>query len=423
MLKEKRILLLDIDGVLLQPGGYREAVKATINYFTRQAGLPDLAPEEGILAFFESRGITNEWDIVPICLATILETILGMCPEIILPEDWASAAANINCQQEKIGSVDYRKKIQEITQLFKTGKSPSTVIFEAGLNGCVGQPFPLFCKHPLFTSLFHDNKEVAESLTTRIFQNFVLGSDVFQEIYHINPLIITPPYLNQYDRPLLSEWNCREILKLSKEGRISAVAYTARPSLPPEGVEIALEGYSPEAELALALVGLSEIPLIAYGRLRFAAQLFQVSTDQLIKPSPFQALAATIVASMSKNEEKRALILAGEFCRMDGLLPKKEGQEVNGMYFKPEISDFLSRVRTYHLVIDVVEDSPIGLSAIKHACQILSDLDVSLEVHGWGVAQDASKKKALEEVGAVVYSSTDEVITSILGNLHLSATQ
>ncbi len=423
MVKEKRILLLDIDGVLIQPGGYREAVRATIIYFTRQAGLPNLAPEEEILAFFESRGITNEWDIIPICLATIFETILGKYPQIILPKDWATAAANINSQQVRIGSVDYRKKILEITQLFKTGKSPSTVIFEAGESRGGGQPFLLISKHPLFTSLFHDNKNVAESLATRIFQNFVLGSDVFQEIYHINPLMITPPYLNQYDRPLLSKWNCLEILKLSKEGRISAVAFTARPSLPPEGSEIPLEGYSPEAELALALVGLSEIPLIAYGGLRFAAQLFQVSTDQLIKPSPFQALAAIIVASMSKNEEKRALILAGEFCRMNGLLPKIEGQEVDGMSISSELSDFLAMVRTCHLVIDVVEDSPIGLSAIKHACQILTAFNVSFEVRSWGVAQDASKKKALEEVGAVVYSSTDEVISSILGTFHSSDTQ
>ncbi len=410
----KRILILDIDGVLLQPGGYREAVKATINYFTRQAGLPDLAPGEEVLAFFESQGITNEWDIVPICLAIIFEAILGMFPAILLPDDWTLVAANLNSQPIRMESVDYQRKILVISPLLQAGLSPSTVILEAGSARNHGQPFPLFSRQPLFTRLFCCNKDVTKSLTTGIFQNFVLGSEVFREIYSINPLVLTPSFLSQYDRPLLSARNCSEILTRSLEGKISAVAYSARPSLPPQGFEIPLEGYSPEAELALALVGLSEIPLIAYGRLIFAAQLFQVSTDQLIKPSPFQALAAIIVASLANKNEQKALILADEICRKVGGFPKNVAMEDGGRAMKPELSDFLTSMQTSRLVIDVVEDSPIGLCAVKHAGQILSDLHVSIEIHAWGVAKDAHKKKALEEAGAVVFGSTDEVISTIL---------
>jgi hypothetical protein len=413
----KRILLLDIDGVLLQPGGYRKAVKATINYFTRQAGLPDLSPEEEILALFESKGITNEWDIVPICLATILETILESYPEIILPVEWALAAANINSQKATITSLEYRKKILEISRFLKTGKSPSKVIFEAGLNRLEGAPFPLISKQPLFITLFNDNKNVEGSITTRVFQNFVLGSDLFQEIYHLDPLIITPSYLNQFDQPNLSERNCHEILLLSKAGIISPVAYTARPSLPPGTTITSEAGYSPEAELALKLVGMEDIPLIAYGRLMFAAQLFQVSTDLLIKPSPFQSLAAISVAVMSKKDEEKALIFAGNICEASGLFPNRNERTPERKYFDPGVSDFLLKLRAYRLVIDIIEDSPIGLTAAKHACQILSGFNVSAEIHGWGVAQDRSKKTALEEMGAEVYSSTDEVISIVLKDL------
>jgi len=201
------------------------------------------------------------------------------------------------------------------------------------------------------------------------------------------------------------------------------VAYTARPSLPPAGGKIPLEGYSPEAELALALVGLSEIPLIAYGRLMAAAQLFQVSTDQLIKPSPFQALAAIIVACISNKDEQKALVLAGEICKEFGVLPNGAGLEDDGRLIKPELSDFLSGLKTCRLVIDVVEDSPIGLQAVQHACQILSAHHVSIEFHGWGVARDAFKKKALEEVGAVVYGSPDDVISTLLSTHNPFITQ
>ncbi len=34
-----RVLLLDIDGVLVRPGGYRAALHATLNYFVNLMGL------------------------------------------------------------------------------------------------------------------------------------------------------------------------------------------------------------------------------------------------------------------------------------------------------------------------------------------------------------------------------------------------
>ena len=418
MSKEKRILLLDIDGVLLQPGGYRQAVTATINYFTSLSGLTDLAPEEEVLAFFESRGITNEWDIVPICLSTIFETMLEEYSEIALPSDWPSAAAKINVGKVKIKKVDYRKKILEISKYLSVGKSPSAVIFEAGQNGPGNELFPLFCKHPLFTTLLNDNKDIEKSLTTKIFQNYVLGSKLFQEIYNLEPLIITQSSLSQFDYSNLSESNCRAILRFSNEGMLSPVAFTARPSLPPKGIETSIEGYSPEAELALELVGLPEIPLIAYGRLRFAAQLFQISPDLLIKPSPFQALAAICVAAMSNKDEEKALIFAGKICAAVGLFPDWDGHSPAAIIFEPPVSDFLTELRSCHLVIDIIEDSPIGLSAAKRACQIISDLNISVEFHHWGVTQDNIKKMALEAEGAAVYGNINEIIPIILEKLH-----
>ena len=413
----KRILLLDIDGVLLQPGGYREAVSAAINYFTRQAGLLDLAPEEEILAFFESKGITNEWDIVPICLAVILETMMSSFPEINLPEDWTSAAAIIKSLPVKTKRVDYRKIINEIVEYLQPGKSPSVSIYEAVRGGPGGEPFPCLSKSYLFDSLFQETKDVRKSLTTRIFQNYVLGGEVYRKIYGLEPLAAIPSYLDQFDRPNLSRLNGGKIDSLMKAGKLFPVAYTARPSLPPEGTVPQEAGFSPEAEMALRLVGIEDIPLIAYGRLKYAAQLFDVSTDLLIKPSPFQALAAICVAVMPDKDEKKALLFAGSICQAVGLIPSPVDLISGHSVFEPDLTDFLAHLSAYSLVIDVIEDSPIGIRAVKQACQILAEFHLSVTAHGWGVSLDASKRTALEAVGAVVYGSVDDAISSIFSTL------
>ena len=47
---EPTVFLFDVDGVLVKPGGYRAAVRATVNYFTRQLNLGDLSPSDETVA-------------------------------------------------------------------------------------------------------------------------------------------------------------------------------------------------------------------------------------------------------------------------------------------------------------------------------------------------------------------------------------
>lgn len=64
------IFLFDIDGVLVEPAGYRAAVHATLRHFLAPAGIPAcLLPDDEILQDFEASGLTSEWDMVPVRLA------------------------------------------------------------------------------------------------------------------------------------------------------------------------------------------------------------------------------------------------------------------------------------------------------------------------------------------------------------------
>ena len=76
----KKVILLDIDGVLVQHGGYRAALHATLNHFANLMGLSHFDFPEEKLAELEKRGIFSEWDMVPLLLAALWNDILSHRP-------------------------------------------------------------------------------------------------------------------------------------------------------------------------------------------------------------------------------------------------------------------------------------------------------------------------------------------------------
>jgi len=77
----KKVILLDVDGVLVNPAGYRAALHATLNYFATLMGTPHFDFHEEKIADLEKRGIFSEWDMVPVLLAA-----RGLSPADILTE-------------------------------------------------------------------------------------------------------------------------------------------------------------------------------------------------------------------------------------------------------------------------------------------------------------------------------------------------
>ncbi|MBK9780262.1 MAG: hypothetical protein IPP55_09455 [Anaerolineales bacterium] len=68
----KKVILLDVDGVLVAPGGYRAALHATVKRF-----IGALRHEEELLAELEKRGIFSEWDMSPLILGAYWEDVLS----------------------------------------------------------------------------------------------------------------------------------------------------------------------------------------------------------------------------------------------------------------------------------------------------------------------------------------------------------
>ena len=85
------VFLIDLDSVLVEPRGYRMAIQSTLAYFTGKMGLGDLYPGEDAIASLEAINMTSEWDITPILLTSVFESLLEQNNKLDLPGDLLAA--------------------------------------------------------------------------------------------------------------------------------------------------------------------------------------------------------------------------------------------------------------------------------------------------------------------------------------------
>ena len=80
-----KILLFDMDGVLLESGGYHHAFQETVNLVGRLLGYQrvKLTPQD--IAAFEAAGVFSEWDSSAMCAALLLENLWAEHPALTLP--------------------------------------------------------------------------------------------------------------------------------------------------------------------------------------------------------------------------------------------------------------------------------------------------------------------------------------------------
>jgi len=80
----KKMILFDMDGVLLKTGGYLESLKASVRRIGRSLGMPAVDLTDDQTAHFEALSITNEWDTLAISTALMLIKAWEYDPELRL---------------------------------------------------------------------------------------------------------------------------------------------------------------------------------------------------------------------------------------------------------------------------------------------------------------------------------------------------
>ena len=368
-----KIILLDVDGVLVQPAGYRAALRATVNYFIE----PPLDIREETLTNLEKRGISSEWDMSPLLLASYWTEILSRQPMQNLSSDVSSAAIEIN-HQRKV-AVPAPLFIPEFPLV--PGQYPAEAALEAGCFASI--------PYDLRRNLLTETRNVRKSHTMRIFQHFTLGSKQFIETYDLPAEFETESFLLMHDISNIND----EIRAELCQSNHHLAAFTSRPSGPPCEIVGSTLGYAPEAELALELVGLSDIPLIAFGKLEYLASQYGLDPASLVKPSPVQALAAVLAAW---TREEWAALQAANRWRETGSL---EGT------FEP-------LPRAFELI--AVEDTMGGIHSVRAAGEILKEVGFDVDFQAAGLTSgNSAKASAFEDAGVQYFQDWDSLMKEI----------
>ena len=79
-----KILLFDMDGILLEPGGYRQSMKASVRRISLALGMAAFELSSDQIAHFEALTITNEWDTLAISTALMLLEVWRVDPGVQL---------------------------------------------------------------------------------------------------------------------------------------------------------------------------------------------------------------------------------------------------------------------------------------------------------------------------------------------------
>ena len=371
------VLLLDIDGVLVSPGGYRAALHATLNYFVNLMGLPHFEFPEEKLAGFERRGITSEWDMVPLLLGVLWNDILSHQTRVNLPVSVSSAAVEIGLHLN-----GYRPSDLIIPEFeLVAGQYPADTALKNGFFSSIPMP--------LRTNLLHRSRDVHFSQTMRIFQHFTLGNQAFTQTYDLPVEVETESLLHKYDRSNIND-TIRD--KLRQPG-LHLAAFTARPSAPPREVETPPLGYAPEAEIALDLVGLPDIPLISFGKLQYLGEQRGYDPEVLLKPSPVQALAG--IAAALTEDEWAALQAACDW------------------YETGQLKGVLAGL-SQAFDVTIVEDTLGGIRSVRAAGEILQKAGLDVTVRAYGLTSgSAAKSAAFEQAGVPHFSDWESLIKQL----------
>ncbi|MCW1970281.1 MAG: hypothetical protein KIH69_019385 [Anaerolineae bacterium] len=347
------ILLLDIDGTLIHDRGYRHAMRKTIEWVGQQRGLPTHAPAEQEINVLHSCGYSNEWDSVPFSIG--INMLMQHLGDNNRP-DFAAWARR---------STEFNGLPNERARDLLLHESPAEL-------------------HTDIHALLDEVQDPRLSITTRAIYEFVLGSERFAKHFDLPPLLNSESYLATLDKPLLNDTG-REIVL-----RHAATTYTARPSLPPDNSRAGLY-QTPEAEIALEQLGISQLPNMGLGPMQWLADQFGGNIWDYAKPAATQSIAALLAATGTPLTD--AATAAYQFTHMG-----RANELVCGLD---------------GAVACVFEDNAGGVRGCQKAAAALAERGIHVIVRGFGIATDPAKRAALAQVCEGVYDDVNVALNRV----------
>ncbi len=371
-----QILIFDMDGVLLEPNGYHRALQETVRLTSLSLGFEafTLLPEH--IARFESIGISNEWHSSAFCMALMVIELLKQGLQFdpgteLDPPNFAPRPLKL--QMESALSLIDRQPIER-PAIKRAVKAIDGIARKEGVDPDV------------VISIVHNSESVEHSVTFNVFQEFVLGSTIYEQTYGKEPQLKDDSYLTMYDRSLLGHETREALLSWLEDPLHCAGIMTNRPSN-----SLLRRHGTPEAELGAALVGLDHLPIIGSGEMKWLAESKREDVGTLLKPAVYHGLSAILAASGLPIEES----LLGSYSAISDERDLDFNHLDNGSVF-------------------VFEDTPAGILAVQSAAEALHSRGIRIRAEKIGLSLNPIKQNALEEVGAKVWDSIDDALISAI---------
>ena len=376
---ENRLVLIDLDGVLIESVGYNLALRATVDRFAALMGQDRIHLSDQEVAGFYACGITSEFISAPMCVAALLIQALSLRPDLQRSELPGTMEA-IRHSRLRVSRPDFQNLGDRVRPELAAGVEPARAV------GSALRDISPIAVRGLIDELMQDVYSV-RSLTTRTFQQFALGRVQFERTYRMPAEIGQERSLLSNDVPLLRSELVAKLRACGVPGFPGVAVFTARPSLSP----VSTRGghFSPEAELALEVLGLDgQVPYTAGGHMVWLAAVQGRSPADYIKPSPVHALAAIATA------------------RSGELLTSLEASA--HLYEAAELRGPLEQLKSERTEVLVFEDSTAAIQSVRKAVERLALQGIDIRCTAVGVAADEARWEALSRVADRVVPSINE---------------
>jgi len=404
---EAHFLFFDIDGVLIDPKGYRQATKDTIRVIGARYGLNISSISELELTAFESQGITSEWDMVPLYLLAWIENCL-----ILLPQKSSISDRDKLCYLLRDLDQAHIKPLNIINNYgsyVNYSQPPSDSIRNEIFNGNQACCLPLLYQSApwLIREFLTFTRDIEKSETTMMFQNLILGSEYFEELSEVKPEISTPSYLLMHDKTIIDDQLKNKLNYLFDYKKVYISAMTARPSLAPEFFpdKEFTRLFSPEAEFAMEKIGLSTIPVVGYGALDALGEKLGFNGDILLKPSPIHALIAL------------ALGCNIDFANIYDFLKINKNLISNYNFSRLNLKSFLPDwMLEREIYLHIFEDTIVGIRSVRALNEILINNGYRSQYISFGITSDNQKINVLKKENAQIFQNINEALSYYFEN-------
>jgi hypothetical protein len=356
------ILIFDMDGVLLKPIGYHRALKESVRQAGISLGIGNALLTDDHIARFEALGISSEWHSSALSMAFLT-----------LP------VQHQNDKKRSLdGGLDFEPLFEELSS-----QPMSASPLQRGLAAIKILVAKTNCdpEHPCEIVVQAENIHLSPTL--KWFQEMVLGSAHYAQVYNKKPIFDTPSYLKKYDQPMLSKGYANNLTKWTADPFNGAAIMTSRPSLGPNNF---MDG-ALDAKLGADLVGLGDIPLVGFGDISWLAAQYGQTASDLAKPAWQHGLGAILTAG-GWSLERSLLSVGGK-------------------------ASSLRAADLTHLkdsTITVFEDTTSGLFAVQKVVDLLNNLNIPVSLQKIGITDDPAKRAALFAQGADIYADINQAL-------------